>query len=166
LGLGLRKGGVNSPTLSARQQDYLEKRYLLPQPRNALGEALRRHASAAMDVSDGLVGDLAKLCAASGVSGEVEIARVSLSGAAREAVAHTPYLIETVLTGGDDYEVVFTVPPRRPHVVPRCSCQGGRSRYRNRRRQKGARGRAFHWPGWQATSVRGDFIQPLLKRMN
>ena len=84
-----------------------------PMPRSALAEALRRHASAAMDISDGLVGDLGKLCAASGVSGEVEIARVPLSSAARTAIEQRSHLIETVLTGGDDYEVVCTVPPRK-----------------------------------------------------
>ena len=113
LGLALRQGGVSQSTMFARHHDHLEKRYLLPQPRNALGEALRCHAGAAMDVSDGLVGDLAKLCAASGISGEVEIARVPLSSAAGEVVKCTPHLIETVLTGGDDYEIVCTVPPRR-----------------------------------------------------
>jgi thiamine-monophosphate kinase len=91
----------------------LADRYLLPQPRNAIAEALRRHASAAIDVSDGLAGDLAKLCAASGVCADVEVARVPLSEAARRALEAEPALIERVLTGGDDYEIVCTVPPRK-----------------------------------------------------
>jgi thiamine-monophosphate kinase len=113
LGLALRQDGADRLELDRRQQDHLANRYLLPQPRNALAEALRRHASAAVDVSDGLVGDLGKLCAASGVSGEVEIARVPLSSAAHMAIEQRSHLIETVLTGGDDYEVVCTVPPRK-----------------------------------------------------
>ena len=63
-----------------------------------------------MDVSDGLAGDLAKLCRASGVAAEIEVARVPLSDAARAAIAKEPALIETIVTGGDDYEVLACVP--------------------------------------------------------
>jgi thiamine-monophosphate kinase len=97
--------------LDLRQRDHLIERYLLPQPRNAIAQALRQHATAAMDVSDGLAGDLGKLCAVSGVAAEIEVARVPLSAAAGQAVAGYPSLLETALTGGDDYEVVATVPP-------------------------------------------------------
>jgi len=96
--------------LDPGQRDHLIARYLLPQPRNAIAEALRQHASAAMDVSDGLVGDLGKLCAASGAAADIEVARVPLSEAAGRALAGEPSLMETALTGGDDYEVVATVP--------------------------------------------------------
>jgi len=95
--------------LAAREQEHLVDRYRLPQPRNAVAEAVRLHASAAMDVSDGLVGDLGKLCAASGVGAEIKADRVPLSEAARRAVAAEPTLLETALTGGDDYEIVCTV---------------------------------------------------------
>jgi thiamine-monophosphate kinase len=96
--------------LDDRQRDHLIERYLLPQPRNALAEALRQYATAAMDVSDGLAGDFGKLCAVSAVAADVEAARVPLSDAARKALTSDPSLMETVLTGGDDYEVVATVP--------------------------------------------------------
>jgi thiamine-monophosphate kinase len=92
------------------QRDHLIDRYLLPQPRNAIAEAVRQHASAAMDVSDGLAGDLRKLCAASGAAADIEVARVPLSDAARQVLASDPSRLETALTGGDDYEVVATVP--------------------------------------------------------
>jgi thiamine-monophosphate kinase len=95
--------------LDRQQQSDLVNRYLLPQPRNALADAVRLHASAAMDVSDGLVGDLAKLCAASGVSAEVTIDNVPLSDAAKRVLAADSAQIEPVLTGGDDYEIVCTV---------------------------------------------------------
>jgi thiamine-monophosphate kinase len=112
LGLLLRRdpAAARRWDLAREQQDHLKDRYLLPQPRNAIAEALRAHASAAMDVSDGLAGDLAKLCRASGVAAEIESARVPLSDAARAALATEPALIETIVTGGDDYEVLATVP--------------------------------------------------------
>jgi thiamine-monophosphate kinase len=96
--------------LSGVAQDHLRQRYLLPQPRNALADLLRRHASAAMDVSDGLVGDLTKLCRASGVAAEVDVAAVPLSDAARAALAGEGSLIKRILTGGDDYEILLTLP--------------------------------------------------------
>lgn len=96
--------------LGAEEGALLKDRYLLPRPRLPLVRALREHASAAMDVSDGLVGDLAKMLAASGVSGEIEVGRIPLSPAARHAVEAEPALMETVLTGGDDYEILAVVP--------------------------------------------------------
>ena len=114
LGLTLRrKAAPKRWKLTARERRHLTKRYLEPEPRNALAEAVRRHASAAMDVSDGLVGDLGKLCAASRTTAVIEVDRVPLSEAARRVVAAEPARIETVLTGGDDYEVLCTVAPNR-----------------------------------------------------
>jgi thiamine-monophosphate kinase len=115
LGLTLRKerSAAKRWKLDARMRQHLLSRYLVPQPRNASAEALRCHASAAMDVSDGLVGDLGKLCRASGVGAEIEVARVPFSKATRTALAADPKAIETSLTGGDDFEVVATVPSRK-----------------------------------------------------
>jgi thiamine-monophosphate kinase len=92
---------------------HLLQRYFLPEPRNALAEAVLNHASAAMDVSDGLAGDLAKLCRASGVAADIEAARVPLSDAARAAVARDPALLEAALSGGDDYEILLTLAPEK-----------------------------------------------------
>lgn len=115
LGLLLRTDPDRSAKwhLTPRAQRHLARRYLVPEPRNAIADVLRAHASAAMDVSDGLVGDLTKLCRASGVSAEIDVASVPLSPAARAAVASDPGLLEAVLTGGDDYEVLLTMPARR-----------------------------------------------------
>jgi len=88
-------------------------RYLLPRPRHRLAEAIRRNASAAMDVSDGLVGDLAKLCRVSRVAAKIEAGSVPLSATAKAVLLTEPSLLATVLTGGDDYEIICTVPPRR-----------------------------------------------------
>jgi thiamine-monophosphate kinase len=109
LGLRLRKGA--NWKLSDGQRDHLLSRYLLPRPRNALAEIVRTHASAAMDISDGLVGDLTKLCRVSQVAATVEIARVPLSDAASAALVVDSAMRKIALTGGDDYEVLCTVPP-------------------------------------------------------
>jgi thiamine-monophosphate kinase len=115
LGVLLRKDPALAKhwRLSDAQRDHLLGRYLLPQPRNALADAVLSHASAAMDISDGLAGDLAKLCRASAVAAEIDVARVPLSDAARAAIAAEPARIETALTGGDDYEIVLTLAPEQ-----------------------------------------------------
>jgi thiamine-monophosphate kinase len=92
---------------------YFRDRYLHPQPRTGLAELVRTHASGAMDISDGLAGDLEKMAEASGVSIAVNAADVPLSGAARRVVVDMPAALETVLTGGDDYEIACTVLPER-----------------------------------------------------
>ncbi|OYX86632.1 MAG: thiamine-phosphate kinase [Azorhizobium sp. 35-67-5] len=89
---------------------HLADRYLHPQPRLALADALRAHAAAAMDVSDGLVGDIAKMLAASGCGGTLFAAQVPLSEAARAAISAEPALRATALSGGDDYEIAATIP--------------------------------------------------------
>jgi thiamine-monophosphate kinase len=113
LGLSLRRAESGQPPwqLEEAKRSDLIQRYLLPQPRNALAEAVRLHASASMDVSDGLVGDLAKLLRASGVTAEIAIDRVRLSDAAKRVLAADPAQVETILTGGDDYEIVCTIAP-------------------------------------------------------
>ncbi len=99
LGLRAARGEIADP------DGYLAARYRLPQPRLALGRALRGVATACMDVSDGLVQDLGHLCRASGCGAVVEGALVPLSPPARGA---EPSLL---FTGGDDYELLFAAPP-------------------------------------------------------
>lgn len=112
--LGLKAHGPDRPAwvggLAVADRAFLADRYLHPQPRLALALALQTHASAAMDVSDGLVGDLAKLLAASMVGAEIELDAVPLSGPARNAIMADPALAELAWTGGDDYEILCTVP--------------------------------------------------------
>ncbi len=107
--------------LDAKMRDHLLRRYLVPQPRNALAAALRQSAHGAMDVSDGLAGDLAKMCRASRVDATVDVARVPLSRAARTALAADPTLINTILTGGDDFEILASVPARRLAALNRAA---------------------------------------------
>jgi thiamine-monophosphate kinase len=115
LGLFLRRdaGAAERWKLRSAHAKHLLARYLVPQPRNAAAEAVRLHAAAAMDVSDGLAGDLAKLCRASGVCAEIDVERIPLSQGARCAIAGDPALLETALTGGDDYEILCTVEPAK-----------------------------------------------------
>ncbi len=113
LGLKLRRdrNAARRWKFSQSQRSHVARRYLVPEPRNALAFAVRKYATAAMDVSDGLAGDLAKLCRASGVAAVVEAARVPLSTAGRAAWKAEPGLLATILSGGDDYEIVCTVRP-------------------------------------------------------
>ncbi len=73
-----------------------------------------------MDISDGLAGDLAKLCRAAGVSAVVDLASAPLSTAAREAIALDPALFETAITGGDDYEILIAAGSEAPPPAPAC----------------------------------------------
>jgi thiamine-monophosphate kinase len=93
--------------------EELIERYLLPQPRLALARRLIGLATAAMDVSDGLAGDLGHICNASHLSASIEAAKIPLSKPARHLLAERPDLLATILTGGEDYELLFTVPPER-----------------------------------------------------
>jgi thiamine-monophosphate kinase len=113
LGVALRGGKAKTWKLNEAQRQHLMSRYLLPQPRNVLAEAIRNHASAAMDISDGLVGDFAKLCRASGVAADINVASVPLSDAAKTVIAGEPATLELALTGGDDYEIICTVPSKK-----------------------------------------------------
>jgi thiamine-monophosphate kinase len=103
LGLAALKSGLDDDNAV-----YLIDRYHLPRPRLELAVPLRAIAHAAIDVSDGLIADLGHICDVSGVGAEIEAALVPLSLAAKATVAIDPTLMDTVLTGGDDYELLFT----------------------------------------------------------
>ncbi len=108
--LGLLARRSMLPAIGDDARDYLIGRYRFPEPRVGLSEVLRTFASAAMDVSDGLVGDLGKLCEASGVGARIDLGAVPFSEPAAAAIALESGLSETCLTGGDDYEILATVP--------------------------------------------------------
>lgn len=106
-------------------REALIARYRVPQPRVALADAVRNHANAAMDVSDGLAGDLAKLCRASGVSAEIRLTDVPVSPAARAVLAARASTMEALIAGGDDYEVLCTVPEDRLASFREASASAG-----------------------------------------
>jgi thiamine-monophosphate kinase len=111
LALPIRGGETTAAKLSAADLDFLNRRFTHPEPRLALADALLNGASAAMDISDGLAGDLAKLCRVSGVSAVIAVDKVPHSAAVRTLIEAAPPLRETALSGGDDYEILATVPP-------------------------------------------------------
>ena len=95
--------------LNDNDSAYLTNRYLLPQPRVEAAKIIQKFATASMDISDGLIGDLEKLCQASEVGAALEIHNVPFSQALQNAISLESNLLKTALTGGDDYEILFTV---------------------------------------------------------
>jgi thiamine-monophosphate kinase len=122
LGLACRRGDLSG--LSAASRDYLVGRYLLPEPRVALGEALKGVAHSAIDISDGIAGDLAHITETSGVGARVFVDRLPFSPAAREALALAPRLLANARQGGDDYELLFTAPPRHDAMLAKLAQSG------------------------------------------
>ncbi len=111
LGLLAVQGRLSMLTLE--QNRALEERYHHPCPRLGLGQALRVHATACADVSDGLAADVGHIAAASAVGLEIDLEKVPLSEAALAwlALQDDPVAARLALvTGGDDYELVCTVP--------------------------------------------------------
>lgn len=107
--LGLLARQKQFTSLNEEDNSTLIDRYLVPKPRTELTELLQKFASSSMDISDGLVGDLAKLCKASSVSASVETSKVPFSNAVLKLLKSESNSLQTALTGGDDYEILFTV---------------------------------------------------------
>jgi thiamine-monophosphate kinase len=125
LGLDILRGGAAAALADAGARAMLIGRYRVPQPRNALAKAVRDHANAAMDVSDGLAGDLAKLCGVSGVSAVIDAPGIPLSAAAAALLARGTVGIEAIVSGGDDYEILCTIPEDSFEVFAQAADQAG-----------------------------------------
>ena len=93
---------------AGRHDDHLVSRFLRPAPRIATGRELAGRAHSAIDISDGLAGDLRKLLDASGVGAEIDLGLLPVSEALREQFPDEA--LSLALTGGDDYELCFTAP--------------------------------------------------------
>jgi len=115
LGLEVLKGQIHD--LAPVHASMLAERYRRPCPRLAVGQRLVGVAHAAADVSDGLVADLEHICEASNTCATIAADRVPLSAAARAIVARTPHLLPLIVTGGDDYELVFSASPERRYDI-------------------------------------------------
>lgn len=112
-GFGLDEIRKPHPGLSEAQRRYLATRYRLPQPRLRMAPIIAAYASAALDVSDGLVQDLGHMARRSGVRIVLDEAAVPLSPAGRIIARDDPKALGRALTAGDDYEIVFAAPPAR-----------------------------------------------------
>ncbi|HEY0943563.1 MAG TPA: thiamine-phosphate kinase [Steroidobacter sp.] len=102
--------------LGGESAAFLTHRFLRPRPRIELGRQLRTVATAAMDVSDGLLTDLKKLCAASGCGAQLNVDLLPESAAMRE-LFEVDDCLQYALSGGDDYELLFTLPPDQALAV-------------------------------------------------
>lgn len=127
LGLALAKEPALAAAwgLSQTEADYLIGRYRRPQPRLALAPLLRRYATAAMDLSDGVVKDLERLLRGSGIGGRLQAGDVPLSDPARKVLAREPQRLAQLLTGGDDYEILAAVSADRCDALRDAAAKAG-----------------------------------------
>ena len=126
-GLGLA-ALTGEAVFDAADRESLVARHRLPEPRLALRAALRAHASAAADVSDGLLADAGRIGAASGVGVRLELELTPLSPAARRWVQEqgdAASALTRLTTAGDDYEVVCAAPPDRVEALQAAALQAG-----------------------------------------
>jgi thiamine-monophosphate kinase len=116
LGLRLLKSGKVTPSSASKKL----RAHLYPEPRINLGKYLRENglASAAMDLSDGLSSDLARLCAASGVGAVLWEHKIPRPKNSLKADLSFGTALDLALNGGEDYELLFTVRPRKASRVP------------------------------------------------
>jgi thiamine-monophosphate kinase len=108
LGLAVLQGELE---VAEPLRSHLIDRYRLPRPRLTLGEALRGLAHAAIDISDGLLADLGHIVETSKLGGEIRVDLLPLS------TADLPGARDAALSGGDDYELLFTTPPRHRTAI-------------------------------------------------
>jgi len=110
LGLKALQGRIND--LNDEHRTYLIHRYARPEPRWAFAAEVAKQGfvTAAVDVSDGLVADVVHICDASSVRAVIEAEQIPVSPAARAALQSDNTFLTDILSGGDDYELVFTAP--------------------------------------------------------
>lgn len=112
--------------LADTDRDFVLSRLNRPMPRISTGLALSGLATSMIDISDGLLADLGHILEMSHVAAELELAHMPLSSAARQYLQHGGDLIR-LLSGGDDYELCFTLPATQQQAVQalaaQCDCQ-------------------------------------------
>lgn len=97
-------------SLDTADNAHFKQAYFRPRPRFDLLQNIRAHASAAIDISDGLVADLSHLCTASGVGADVQLNAGMFSQVARNFMKQDMVTVQGLLTGGDDYQLLLAVP--------------------------------------------------------
>jgi len=114
LGLEVRRAGSKRPEiLNEGERQFLVSKYLRPTPPVALAPAVRAHASAALDISDGFVKDVSRLTDGAGGGADIAFDKLPLSDTAKKWLAVARERRRDVLSGGGDYEIVCAVPPER-----------------------------------------------------
>lgn len=121
LGLDIRKLSGDNKSLD----NHLLARYLVPQPRVKLGLSLSDIANASIDISDGLVADLRHICEFSGVGAEIYLEKIPVSKPALEVLNEGKYNKTHLITGGDDYEILFTAPVSMRENIKKISLESG-----------------------------------------
>tara|TARA_R110001606_G_scaffold26267_12_gene84853 strand:+ start:20039 stop:21037 length:999 start_codon:yes stop_codon:yes gene_type:complete len=149
LGLLALKGALVG--LDEDLQKKLIDRYHLPQPRLALGKLLTEKATACIDISDGPLADIGHICDESRLGAEIEWERIPLSYAARQALAQNARLRDVVLTGGDDYELAFTLPPAMEEALEQLATESGLALTIIGKMTAGNDVRVFHEDGTELT---------------
>ena len=134
-GLECARGGF--PELNWGMRQSLVQRYERPEPPVAFGPDLIGVANAAMDVSDGLVGDLMHMAETSGLHAVLLSPDVPVSDAVAEILSDSPDRLTTVLTGGDDYQILASVPPEKEAPFQEAAARHGVSATRIGRFENG-----------------------------
>lgn len=115
--LGLEAAQEGLPGLTDKENEYLANRYRRPTPRVDIGQSLLGIATAAIDISDGLLQDMGHIALASGVNIEIRHDAVPLSDAAKTSLESDRSQLGKILTGGDDYEIAFTSSEKLPDAI-------------------------------------------------
>jgi len=124
LGLKLRHhGGIEG--LAPLHQDCLLQRYLLPMPRNLLSPHLMGRIHASIDISDGLAADLGHVTRASSVGANIQSSVIPFSDAARTMLSMQHAALEDLITGGDDYELLFTAAVKQRRAIVAIAAKTG-----------------------------------------
>lgn len=112
LGLKLRRRDKSSSLWNLEKSETrdLERRYMRPTPRLDIRDILRQYATSAIDISDGLYKDLQHLCSACKCGAEIEISKIPLNPVVQKILTIDREVINLILSGGDDYEILFSVP--------------------------------------------------------